>query len=622
MDSPFTTGQEWELQDYLRLLRQEWKLPVLLVFLFGGATALFVKQLPDQYRASACLLLERETPQIVQFQQMTPSNPWDFSFLKTEIEILTRPPLLKAVVEELNLAAFPPFSKAKSPLGVLRKMIEVRLFSETKLVDIIVTGPKPELITRIANTLADIYVRQNLERRQRMTTGGVQWLQEEVTQMEEKVRAAQLGLQTFLEQHSTVDFGEERQNTILQRIQALNGAITDTRKDRIEAETKYREKHPTLLELQAKEKELQVALFEQEQRALEMSRLSIQYNVLLRDVKTSESIYNILLTRLKELSIQEGLQFNNAQVIDYAEVPERPIGPSRRRTVLFATVFGFLLGGGLTLFRETFNKKIRSRQEFELALGIPFLGYLPLLPKPLGRGEASPLFLIKDPVPLHHAESLRALRTTLEFLLPAESPAVLLVTSALPEEGKSVVSTNLAMALRELDRKIILVDADMRHPTVHHLLKLDLEPGLSDYLQEKAGLEEIVKTGAIAPGLPVITAGVTPSQSASLLTHPRMVDLLKALTAEYPYVLLDTPPVLATADTPILSGLMGQVIYVVCAGRTDRDLAFAGKQRLVDVGAKFIGGILNKSRLSMERGYGYYYYDRKKGSPSRKGTRA
>ncbi len=609
MPPPPAVEQELRLQDYLRIIRQEWMILVATAALCGAASALILRQVPDEYRISARLLMEREIPQVVQFQQLIPTNPWDMSYLNTEMQILTSPALLKAVVEELNLAAFAPFSKAEDPSAVLRRMLQVQLVPETKLVDIIVTGAQPQLIARIANTLADIYVRQNLERRQRMTTGGVQWLQEEVTKMEEKVRAAQLGLQTFVEQHSTVDFGEERQNTTLQRIQALNAAVTDTRKDRIEAETKYREKHPTLLELQAKEKELQLALFEQEQRALEMSRLSIQYNAVLRDVKTSESIYNILLTRLKELSIQEGLQTNNVQVIDYAAPPRRPIRPDRQRSVVFAAFFGLLVGGGLAVLRETFNKKVRNRQEFEAVLGIPFLGHLPLLP--IRRGdhtEGAPLLIATETHGMRHAESLRALRTTLEFLLPEGSPSVLMVTSALPEEGKTVVAANLAIALRELDRRIILVEADMRRPTLHSLLKLDLAPGLSEYLQGQVDLQEVIQTFLPARELPVLTAGATPPQPADLLAHPRMADLLKTLSSQYQYVLLDTPPVLAIADASILSGFADHTIYVVWAGQTPQELALAGKQRLVDIGAKLIGGVLNKYRPSLERGYRYYYY--------------
>lgn len=608
-----TQEQELRLGDYLRILRQNWQLPLLFGIVFAGATGLYVKELPNRYSVSARILIESRVPQVVEFREIMPFNPREMQTLNTELEILQSRAVLKTVVEELNLAAFPPFSRSANPDAILRRMVQVRVVPDSRLIDITVSGSQPELITRIANTWADVYARQNLERRQALTIGGVQWLQEEVTKMEEKVRDAQLNLQAFLEEHSTVDFGEERQNSVLQRIQALNASITDTRKQRIEAEIKFREKHPSLLELQAKEKEFQLALFEQEQKALEMSRISIQYNALLRDVKTGESVYNILLTRLKELSIQEGLQSNNIQVVDYALVPGRPTGPDRPRTVAFAGFFGAVLGAGLAVIREMFNKKIRSRREFEQVLGIPFLGYFPFVTANL-IGRKEPL-LTGSNASTRYTESLRAIRTTLEFLLPGGAPSVLMVTSALPEEGKSVVASNLAISLRELNRRVILIDADMRRPTLHQLLGMPLEPGLSDYLRDKASLEEIVRSSSKAADLPVITAGITPPQPADLLAGDRMAGLLEALSKEYAYILLDTPPVLATADAAILSGIAHYVVYVTWAARTQSELSLAGKQRLIDVGAKIVGGVLNKSHPAAERsygyGYGYYYHDKK-----------
>lgn len=600
--------QEWQLDDYLRVLVLHAKLIISLTLLLGCYGAFRTLQKPNIYQASARLIIETQAPQVVKFQEIGAASPMDRSFLQTEYQVMVSRAVLSRVVEDLHLSSFPPFSRSKNPAGTLASMVYVDPVRSTKLVDIRVTGTKPELIARIANGVVDAYAKINLERRRELTTGGAEWLREEVDKMETRMKDAQLKLQDFREQHGTLDLGEDRQSNTLQRIQALNVSLNKTREQRIEAQIKYREKHPSLQELLNKEKELQLALFDAEQQALELSRLSIQFNTLVREAKTSESIYNILLTRLKELSVQEGVQSNNVQVVDYALVPRRPIGPDRTRDTAMPAVFGLLLGCGIALLRELLTKTVRTRQDFELLLEIPFLGHIPQFALPRGRGKTA-RFLIKDP----HSpaiENIRSIRTTLEFILPSSPSHVMLITSALPEEGKSTISSNLAVALTELGRKVLLLDADMRRPSLHKYLNLNLEPGLSTYLREESDWPELLQPVPGIEGLSVISAGMTPEQPTDALSSPRMQAMLQVCREQYQYILIDSPPMLVAADSAVLATVADGVIYVVRANRTHSEAVLTGKQRLIDVGAKLIGGVLNGARLELERGYRYYYSNR------------
>jgi len=600
---------DWQFEDYLRALWLSKWLILLSTLVSWGCVTAYLSQKPNIYRATARVLIEAERARPVEFREMTPAaDMFDQSyFLRTEYQIITSPPVLQQVVEGLNLAALPPFSGAEDPAGVLRGMISVEPVRGTKLVDISATGTDSQMITHVVNGVADSYVRLNLERRQETTTGGVQWLKDEVTKMEEKMRSDQTALQAFREEHSGLDFGTEQQNAILQRLEDLNTSITDTRKQRIDAEAKYRERHPVVRELFAKEMELQLALMEQEQQATQMNRLSIQYSALQREAKTSEEIYNTLLTRQKELSVEEGLQTNNVQVVSRAKVPRDPVSPNRARSASFATLLGLFLGGGLAILREATTKTLRNRREFDHVLEIPFLGHVPMIPQGRKRGGHERLILVDDPQS-PAAEAIRAIRTTLEFLLPAEGSHVLVVTSALPEEGKSLICLNLAVAFQELGKKVVLVEADMRRPSLHHALDLQPEPCLSGYLQGRGSLQELVQVPAAEPRLPVIPSGPTPPQPADLLAGSKMQELIGLLKQQYQYILIDTPPVLAAADTTVLAKLAESTVYVVRAGRTDRDVVLAGRQRLVDVGARLLGGILNRAHLELEHGYRYYYY--------------
>ena len=607
--------EDWQVDDYLRALKLHRGMIVALTLLATVLSIFQVAQKPNIYQAVARILIETQTPRVVQFQEVaTTSSPSDRSFLQTEYQVISSYAVMSKVVEDLNLASFPPFSRVKDSVLKLQTMVDVQPVRATKLVDIAVSGTKPELVTRIANSVAETYAKANLERRRAMTTGGAQWLREEVDKMENRMREAQIKLQEFREQQGSADFGEQNQGAVLQRLQALNAALTKVREDRIDAEAKYREKHPQLQELAAKERELQLALFDQEQKALELSRLSIQFSTLMREAKTSESIYNILLTRLKELSVQEGLQSNNVQVVDAARIPEQPIGPARAKYVVIVTLLGLVLSSAVAFLREFVTKTVRTRQDFELLLEIPFLGHVPQIPSPRGLRKNQQAVLLRDPQsPV--AETIRSIRTTLEFILPSEESHVLLIASALPEEGKSTVSTNLAIALHELGRKVLLIDADMRRPALHQYLNLNLEPGLSGFLQDTVTAPELIQPVPSVEGLQAIAAGLTPRQPTDALSNPQFQELLKNLKKEYQYILIDSPPVLVAADVAVMSTFADGVIYVVRANRTHSEAVLAGKQRLVDVGAKVLGGVLNGARIELERGYRYtYYYRRAEGS--------
>lgn len=608
--------EEWQLEDYLRALwlHKKWVIAVPLFFaLFTGAR---MAQKPDIYRATTRILIETEVPRFFRFQEHAGSGRQeDRIFLKTEYEVIQSHAVMAQVVENLHLAAFPPFSRARKPAQMLRGMVAIEPVRGTKLVDISATGTKPELTARIADAVAETYARINLERRRNLTAGGIEWIQNELGKMEEKIQVAQRKLQGFLEQYPDVDFSPEQQSTLLQRIQALNGALTDTRKERIETETRLRPQHPKIRELQAKEQELRLALFEQEQRALEANRLSIQHNALQRELETSERLYNILLTRMKQLSVEEGLETNNVQIVDFAQVPSRPVGPPRRARTATSALLGLIIGCGLALLRELFTKTIRNRQEFEQALEIPFLGHMPLI-EAKGRKKPGTRRRMKEEEPRpflpeiedpNLGEAIRSIRTTLEFILPREEHHTLLITSALPEEGKTVISINLAAALQELGRSVLLVDADMRRPSIHRALRLELEPGLSEFLQGQTDAEGLIKTPPAAEGLSVVTAGLTPDEPTDLLSSPQFQEQLKAWRELYQYVIIDSPPTLVAADASVLSSLASGTLLTVYANRTHAEAAMAGKQRLADVKAKITGGILNGARLEAERGYRYYY---------------
>lgn len=684
---------EWRFDDYIVFARRHWLTIVLGGLLGWGLAAWWVSTIPNSYQARARLLIDRSGGEPVGFGETLSmsSARRDVEFLATEYQLITSRPVLEEVLRALNLGGFPPFSISSDPVGVLNELVSVVPVRGTTLADIVATSTNPTLAMRIANAVADAYVRLNLERRQQQATGGAEWLQEEVLRTEGQMKAAQEALQRFKEEHQMVSL-EDQQNVIVQRLQELSSAATEAKTTRLKAEAEwaeisralaagkpvdslpivrqsqriltldpqiaakdteladrqkvYGEKHPAIAQLteelaalrqqregevgkvvedarleyaavQAKEQELQQALVEQERLALGLNRLKLDYENLNRQAQLSVDLYNSLSKRLKELEVVQSMQSNNVRVVDDAKLPGGPMAPHRVRIVLQGLLLGLVLGGGLAFVQDLMTTTIRMRRDLEELVNLPFLGHVVRVPIPRGR-RGGALFFSRHPDGVA-SESLRAVRTTLEFLLPERATQRVLITSSLPQEGKTTVSSNLAVSLQELGRRVVIIDADMRRPTLFRTFQVPIEPGLSTYLQGQATLEEILQAPAHAQGVTVIASGATPPRPADLLASPKMGQLLDLLAASFQYILVDTPPVLAVADSTILSRVVDSAVLIVRANRTTRENLSSAHRILTQSPLKFLTTILNDVRPEYEYQYyrrGYGYYTKRSPSPS------
>ncbi len=419
-------------------------------------------------------------------------------------------------------------------------------------------------------------------------------------------------------------------------VPALRAQLTAKEAELEDRRRVYGEKHPTILALETeittlrqqlqqearkavetsrldyetaktKEEELQQALAEQEQLALELNRLELEYNNLTRAAQVTTDLYGSLVKRLKEMEVAESLETNNVRVIEEARLPEHPVAPDRHRIHLLGLVLGIAVGGTLAFLREALSRTVQSRQQLEATIPVPFLGHVLHLKMPHRRHAEQPLFFLAEPEGMA-AEGMRGVRTTLEFLLPTATSHRILLTSSFPEEGKSLVSANLAVALQELGRRVVLIDADMRRPRLFRTFQLLQEPGLSTYLQGQATLEEICQVPSNTHGLTVICSGAVPTRPVDLLASDRMITLLDALSATFQYLIIDSPPVLAVADATILTRLVDSAVLVVRARRTPRDATVAAHTQLVQSPLKFIGVLLNDFVVERSHGHYYYYY--------------
>jgi capsular exopolysaccharide synthesis family protein len=334
--------------------------------------------------------------------------------------------------------------------------------------------------------------------------------------------------------------------------------------------------------------------------AQDLSKKSVDYNVMEREAKTNREIYSALLTREKELSVSSNSRQNNVRVIDHAEVPGAPMAPTGRRTWLLSFAVGLALAVAVAYGLDYMNDTIKTPEDITRRLKLPFLGLVPSV-----RGDKHPV-LASSHVPHDFGESFRALRTSLISKYPGEGTKIIIVTSAQPLEGKTTTAANIGMALAYGGSRVLLVDADMRRPGLHRPLRLTNERGLSQVLIGQARVRDVIQR-TVDPNLLAITAGRTPPNPSELLASERMKTLLTNLShGPFDWIIIDTPPVLAVTDAVILAPIVSGLTFVIGAEMTRRRLAERAIDTLMQTRPKYAAVVLNKVDFARNK----YYYSR------------
>ncbi|KQM36610.1 GumC family protein [Sphingomonas sp. Leaf10] len=337
---------------------------------------------------------------------------------------------------------------------------------------------------------------------------------------------------------------------------------------------------------------------------LDLRRRSIQYNIFQQEVDTNRALYEGLLQRFKEIGVAGGVGVNNVSVVDPADVPQRPSSPRLLINLAIALLAGLGLGAILAFALEQIDEAIADPAEIERRLGLPLLGSVP---KVTGQTPKEALIDRKSDL----VDAYLAVQTNLAFTTEHGVPRSLSVTSTRPAEGKSTTALALATTLARAQRKVILVDGDMRSPSVHHLGGVDHDRGLSNFLAGQEELESLLfrmdDLGFVA-----MSAGPIPPNAAELLTGNRLSVLLDRLLETYDHVVIDSPPVMGLADAPLIASKVEAVIYAVESHGIRSSLVKTALARLASANAHIVGGVLTKFEArkaqygsGYEYGYGY-----------------
>jgi polysaccharide biosynthesis transport protein len=491
------------------------------------------------------------------------------------------------------------------------------------------------------------YQRENqilgTDEKQNITTSKLDQLNHELTQAQADRIQKEAKYQNTLSGNLAA-IPELSQNTLIASLQE-QAAIAE--REYAEANVRFGPNYPKVVELQQKMEQARASVKQaidtvslrikaDYQTALERERLlsrafdsqkteannlnekSIQYELLKRDAELNRKLYESLLEKSKEANVSAGLKSNNVRPVDTARTPRFPSSPNIPRNMILALLLGTSTGVALAFVLEGLDNRVRTPDHIEATIGMPALATIPLQHEPKGLRKATALAakndggssgLIVSTRPRSHvAEAYRALRTSILLALSDQPPKSIVVTSGLPREGKTTTSLNLAAVLAQKGARVLLVDADLRRPSVHTVLRIRGTSGLSTLLTGGAVFEDVVQPAPGVSNLWVVPAGAPPSQPSELLSSAKMRELITRWEGEYDHVIIDTPPVLSVTDAVSLSSDVDGVLMVVRAGNTRRDALRRMQELLAQVNARQLGVVLNAIDLTASDTAYYYYY--------------
>jgi capsular exopolysaccharide synthesis family protein len=546
---------ELNIAQYVEILfRRRWIIIIISVVVFSAAAA-YGFLTPPVFRATTVLNIERETGSAVQSQNIGEGQ--DDSYFNTQYKLIASDTALQRVYDDLKLSQTRSFG---SGLKSLASAVAVVPEPGTRLCDINVDSTDPGLAVDVSKTLAQNFVESNLNSKLFMSKDVLDALQSRMKGVDaEKVNESL---------PSVVNNG---------LIQGIKAQIFAGEAQLADLRMKYTDSHPAIISLK--------------------SRLASMHKVLNGEVD------NIVQSLKTELSGQ--LRANNVRIIDLPQLPDHPIRPRRILVSAFGLLGGIALGMFTAFFIEILDQTVRTHDDVERRLGLPFLALIPFTRHKKGAPIYAPL--LSEDVSLM-SEAFRNLRTMVGFTAAVEGEPLLLVTSTVQEEGKSFVSTNLAVVLAQLGRKVLIVDGDLRRPRLHRTLQVSSEKGLSDYLAgDVSDPASFVQRTEVA-NLDVVTCGPRPPNPAELLNTPRLAQFVAWARGRYTHVIVDCPPVFPISDTLIWCHHVKAIVFVARFGRTRVPLIRTACARLRNGGARMLGGVINGARLgTMTYADGRYY---------------
>lgn len=606
------------------------------------------------------------------FTQLGVSS-WSWSaeerYLNTQIEIIRSHTVADKTLNSLGLQDAPQFASQTDPAAALASRVGLRIVPDTYVLQISIEDADPEMAQMLANGIADTYIKLNVQAAKRNAADVIDELFEQIEPMKQDIADKE---EKRIEMLRTADYfaPDEQETSIGTRIGRLENELTKLQISLGEREAvfneieeierrggsfesigvvaddpiirglkeealrleqqldelsaTFRESHPTRQAAAAKLSEmprriageiekiiatvkteyaveqrrvvdLKRQLLGMREEGLGLSQAVSEIETLDAEIKEQRRIYELVTTRIKEIDLNQQTVVNNIRLLQSATEPLVPVRPRKALNLIAGVVLGLFLGLGAAFFVDYLDNTIRSAEDIERYLGLPLLAMVPKSDDPNSAGVR---------------EAQQTLRTSVLFASKGRSLNTIHITSAGPGEGKSRTAVNLAMTLALAGERVLLIDADLRRPTIHKLIGVERDGGLTNYMLNAEGGDtwrHYVRRSSDAESLSILTSGPLPPKPAELFGSQRFHDLISQVKRSYQWVVIDSPPVAALADSLVLGSIAEMTIFVIKHKQNDRELVRRSAESLRKVETNLIGAVLNAVDFS-RTAYGDYYY--------------
>ena len=481
---------------------------------------------------------------------------------------------------------------------------------KTGILRISLDGEDPVLISRIIDSVANLYLRQNVERMSEEAESGLKFLQKQLPLIKDEMEAAEMELNSYRMSKSSVDLTLEAQS-LLDRIITIEAQLAELEVKRADISKKYTDVHPIMITLVNHEAKLKEQLEKINSKAHGLPKTQQEVLRLSRDVEVATTIYTQLLNMVQELKVAKAGTVGNVRIIDTALTAEKPIKPKKTMIVLLSLVLGIFLGVAVAFVRRAMSKGVEDPDSIEKNIGIPVYANIPLsikqvlLDKDIAAGKAKHAMLCEHDPKDQAIEGLRSLRTNLHFALLEAKNNIVMITGPAPGVGKSFVSTNFAHVIAQANQKVLLIDADMRKGHINKEYDMTRSPGLSELITGEVDKKTAVRNTGFE-NVDVITTGNMPPNPSELLMHANFEKYLSEFSKDYDLVLIDTPPLLAVTDAAVIGRLCGTTFVLLRYGVHSMAEIHAVTKRLRQNSIEPRGFVFNA--LQPRKGYGKYGY--------------
>ncbi|WP_180103660.1 polysaccharide biosynthesis tyrosine autokinase [Acinetobacter sp. YH12134] len=472
-------------------------------------------------------------------------------------------------------------------------------------------GTDKQHITQVLNAILAAYSQQNIERRSAETAQTLKFLEDQLPELKQQLDVAEREFNRFRQQYNTVDVTKESELYLTQSV-TLETQKAELEQKVAEASAKYTAEHPIMQQMNAQLTAINKKINELDGTLRRLPELQRQYLQLFREVEVKQQLYTGLLNSYQQLRIAKAGEIGNVRIVDTAVEPIEPIKPKKLQILILSIFLGGFLGTLLALLRNMLRSGVKDSTQIENELDLPVYATVPRSPvqesriKLLKKKKNIPILAVKhnDDIAI---ESLRSMRTAIHFALSSAKNNIIMVSGPAPEVGKSFISTNLATILAQSQKRVLIIDADLRRGYLHKYFNQQAQPGLADYLNGQTELSQVIKATEVS-GLDVIARGKSPANPSELLSTTQFATMLNQLSEQYDHILIDTPPILAVTDGIIISQHAGVNLVIARYAKTQMKELELTINRFEQAGVKVNGIILNDiQRSSAGYGYGYNY---------------